>query len=142
LHGDPVESVFRGDGWVSVYGLGYVGLSLAAVYLRKGLRVIGVDINEPRLEAIRDLRLGGAEPEVAEAIRRGLAEDRMRLTPDGSHASRNSVVKVVTVPVYLDWLSRRPGFEAIISASKSIASGLKRGDLVIIESSVPPGTTE
>ncbi len=139
---DPVEAVFEYDGWISVYGLGYVGLSLAAVYLRKGLRVVGVDISEERLRAVGEGRLGNAEAEVAEAVHRGLEEGRFKLTSNGVEASRLSVIKVVTVPVYMDWVSKEPSFDALVSAARSIAGGLKQGDLVVVESSVPPGTTE
>ena len=142
MNPDPVEKVFSGEGAVSVYGLGYVGLSLTAVYLRRGLRVIGVDIDEGRLESIRRGELGNAEEEVRDAVRSGLMENRLTLTSNGVEASRSSVVKVVTVPVYLDWLTRKPSFNALRSVAESIAGGLKKNDLIIVESSVPPGTTE
>ncbi len=139
---DPVERVYRGEDWVAVYGAGYVGLGLVAVYLRKGLRVIAVDIDEEKLRLIRELRISYGEPELVEAVRKGLEEERLVLTSDGVYASRNSAVKIVTVPVYIDWVTKKVSYDALVSASRSIARGLRRGDLVIIESSVPPGTTE
>ncbi len=138
---DPVEEVRSGRGWVAVYGVGYVGLSLVAVYLRKGYRVIGVDIDEAKLEAIRSGRLWYGEEAIREAVRKGLEEDRLVLTTDSTGASRKSVIKVVTVPVYVDWLRKDYSFHAIRDVSEKIGRGLKKHDLVIIESSVPPGTT-
>ncbi len=138
---NPVEEVRKGRGWIAVYGVGYVGLSLVAVYLRKGYRVIGVDIDEEKLEAIRSGKLWYNEEVIKRAVENGLKENRLVLISDGIEASRRSVIKVVTVPVYTDWETKEYSFHALIDVSEKIAAGLKRGDLVIIESSVPPGTT-
>ena len=136
-----IDEVFRGSGKVAVYGVGYVGLSLVAVYLRKGLRVIGVDIDEGRLKAIREGRLWFNELEIKEALQKGLGEGRLELTADGVSASRDSLIKVITVPVDIDWFRREYSFNSLKAVSKDIGEGLKEGDLVILESSVPPGTT-
>ncbi len=138
---NPVELVRTGKGWITVYGVGYVGLSLVAVYLRKGYRVIGVDIDEEKLELIREGRLWYGEEAIRTALSRGLSEGRLELTSDGVEASRRSVIKTVTVPVYVDWIRKTYSFHALRDASEKIGEGLKKGDLVIIESSVPPGTT-
>lgn len=139
---DIVEEVFSGKQWVAVYGVGYVGLSLIAVYLRKGMRVIGVDIDEKKLEALSHGEFWFNEETIREAIKEGLRENRLILTTDGIEASKNSGVKVVTVPVYIDWDSKEISYHAIEDVSKKIGRGLKKEDLVIVESSVPPGTTE
>jgi len=136
-----INEVFKGSGKVAVYGVGYVGLSLVAVYLRKGLRVIGVDISEGRLRAIHEGRLWFNELEIKEALRDGLSEGRLKLTTDGVDASRESLIKVITVPVNFDWFRREYSFESLKAASRDIGKGLKEGDLIILESSVPPGTT-
>lgn len=138
----PVDRVFKNLEPVAVYGLGYVGLPLIAVYLRKGLKVIGVDIDSSKVEAVNAGELKYPEAKVLEAIKKGLSEKRMHATTDGVEASKTSVVKVVTVPVYVDWETRTPVYTAFKKAVETIGKGLKKGDLVIIESSVPPGTTE
>ncbi|MEB3772341.1 MAG: nucleotide sugar dehydrogenase [Desulfurococcales archaeon] len=139
---DAVDKVYSGDAWISVYGTGYVGLSLIAVYLRKGLKVIGVDVDEDKLEKIRNGAPHVVEEKIREAVKKGLDENRLKLESDGVKASRESLVKVVTVPVYLDWITKEVDYTAWESALRNIGRGLKRGDLVIIESSVPPGSTE
>ncbi len=139
---DPVDLVFSSERWVSVYGVGHVGLSLIAVYLRHGLRVIGIDIDKNKLRSIREGKFRFSEKEIKEAIVKGLSDGRLVLTTDGIKASKESVIKVVTVPVFIDWITKEVSYEAIKDVSKKIALGLKKGDLVIIESSVPPGTTE
>ena len=139
---DVVEKIYRGEGWIAVYGVGYVGLSLVATYLRRGLKVIGVDIDRQKLEAIREGRLWFNEEAIRDAIRKGIEEGRLELTINGVEASKKSLIKIVTVPVYIDWDTKKISYHALEDVSKKIAKGLKRGDLVIIESSVPPGTTE
>ncbi len=139
---DAVDKVYSREGWIAVYGVGYVGLSLIAVYLRKGLKVIGVDIDRGKLEAIRRGELWFNEEAIRKAVERGLRENRLELTTDGVEASRKSVIKIITVPVYIDWVTKKISYHALEDVSKKIARGLKKGDLVIIESSVPPGTTE
>ncbi|MEB3851469.1 MAG: nucleotide sugar dehydrogenase [Desulfurococcales archaeon] len=140
--GNPVAEVYSGSAWVTVCGAGYVGLSLAAAYLRRGLRVVLVDIDRSKLEAIRAGSFSFVEDDVANAIRDGLSGGRLDLTPDCGGAVARSRVVVVTVPVYLDWDEKRVVYDAFRGALQSIGGSLKRGDLVIIESSVPPGTTE
>ena len=123
----------------SVYGLGYVGLTLAAVWLRAGAKVIGVDIDLKKLEKIKKLEYKFPEEEIKEAIKAGFSQKRFMVTNDGIDASKKSDVKIVTVPVYLK--NGEPNLKAIEDVTYAIAKGLCKGDLVIIESSVPPGTT-
>ncbi len=137
---DPVKKVFEEDEKVAVYGAGYVGLALATVFLRKRLKVILVDIDENRLNSLKEGDLNIFETEIKEAIVRGLDEDSLKLTVDGYEASKNSIVKVVTVPVYFNWDSKSIDYNSIIDVSKKISKGLKKSDLVIYESSMPPGT--
>ena len=138
--GEELGSLLReGRLTIAIYGLGYVGLSLAAVWLRAGARVIGVDVNRAKLSSLRRGVMLVPDPLVKEAIRRGLSEGRLLLTEEGRGASRDSEVKLITVPVPL--ISGSPNFKQLGEALRKVADGLKRGDLVIIESSVPPGTT-
>ena len=68
---DVVDEVISGRAKISVYGLGYVGLALVSVYLRKGLNVIGVDISKEKIYRIRNLKLSKVlEKEIYEAIHR------------------------------------------------------------------------
>ena len=136
-----MREVFSGKHWVSVYGVGYVGLSLIAVYLRNGLRVIGVDIDEQKLKNIQSGGFNFRETEIKEAVRKGIKEKKLALTSDGVEASKLSKIKVVTVPINVEWQFRTFNFNSLKAAVSDIGKGLKPGDLVIIESSVPPGTT-
>jgi UDP-N-acetyl-D-glucosamine dehydrogenase len=134
-------SLGSGDIAIAVYGLGHVGLGISAVWLRAGAKVIGVDINE---EAVKSLNDGISpvkdEPGIPETIKKCVAEGKFKATIDGVKASRESHVKIIAVPTTLS-SNMKCDLSATKHALQSIAEGLKKGDLVIIESSVPPTTT-
>jgi nucleotide sugar dehydrogenase len=144
LHSSPESlksSLRNGSIVIAVYGLGHVGLGISAVWLRAGGKVVGVDINE---EVVKSLNNGISpiknEPGIPETIKKCIAERRFEATTDGAKASRESHVKVVAVPTTLT-ANRKCDLSAMKHALQAIATGLKKGDLVIIESSVPPTTT-
>ncbi len=139
-----VDLLRKGELTVSIYGLGYVGLALAAAWVRAGAKVIGVDIDAIKVERLNSGVVNYLEADVVEALSVAVKTGRFSATTDGVVASIRSDVKIVAVPVFL---KKSPtavevDFSALTSAAKAIGAGLKRGDLVIVESSVPPGTTE
>jgi nucleotide sugar dehydrogenase len=125
---------------VAVYGMGYVGKAVAAVMLRAGFEVVGVDVSREKVEELNRGSVRYVEAEVREAIARGLREGSFRATVDGVEASRECGVKVVTVPVYLG-RDLQPDFSSFEAAVRAAGEGSEKGDLVVVESSVPPGTT-
>ncbi|MEM0347729.1 MAG: nucleotide sugar dehydrogenase [Zestosphaera sp.] len=139
---DPVDRVFEGGCGALVFGLGYVGLALVAAYLRKGLRVYGVDKNLDKIKALHLRSFRFLERNIEEAIYNGLEKGMLKLTTDSLEFSESACVKVITVPVYLDWLTKEIDYSSLVEVGESVGSGLKKKDLVILESSVPPGTTE
>ncbi|MFN3268440.1 MAG: nucleotide sugar dehydrogenase [Zestosphaera sp.] len=139
---DPVDRVFEGGCGVLILGLGYVGLALAAAYLRKGLRVYGVDKNPEKIKALHTRTHKFLEKKVEEAIYGGLEKGVLSLTTNSLEFSGSACVKVITVPVHLDWLTKEIDYSPLVEVGESLGSGLRKKDLVILESSVPPGTTE
>ncbi len=138
-----INEVFSSRCWVGIYGAGYVGLSLTAVFLRAGAKVLLVDIDASKLRRLKELRLPKCvEAEVKEALSKGLRSGRVEFVSDGVEASKLSRVKLVTVPVMYDRARNVINYEPLLTACRDIGKGLRRGDLVVIESSVPPGTTE
>lgn len=125
---------------LAVYGLGNVGGPIAAAWLRKGAKVIGVDIS---LELLSQIRLGTShmkEPMISETFSKSLHDGHLSLTTNGVEASRNSDVKIIAVPVGLK--NKKIDLSALISVTKNISKGMKKGDAVIISPSIPPGTCE
>lgn len=120
---------------IAVVGLGYVGLPLAVEFGRI-YPVIGFDINRARIEALRrgvDVTLETDANELSDAKHLAFADD--------SAAIADCNVFIVTVPTPID-AHRRPDLTPLIKASELVGSVLKRGDIVIYESTVYPGATE
>jgi nucleotide sugar dehydrogenase len=125
---------------VAVYGLGRVGASVAAVMLRHGFSVIGVDVDKDKVDRINSKeKIFSLEPHVDESFEKGIEEGTFRATVDLKWASEASKYKIITVPVPL--VLKTPDFTNIKQASEAIGKGIKKGDVLIVESSVPVGTT-
>ncbi|MEM2127616.1 MAG: nucleotide sugar dehydrogenase [Candidatus Bathyarchaeia archaeon] len=131
----------RGDLRIAVYGLGRIGLPLAVAWLRAGQRVMGVDIDR---ETVEKINMGASpiqdEPGIPEAVSEYTSKGRFQATTDLVRASEESDVKLVAVPTTL---KEGGGFnsEPLERALRGIGRGLKRGDGVSIECTVPPTTT-
>jgi len=126
----------------AVYGMGRVGSPIAVAWLRGGAKVIGVDINEDLVEELkRGITPFDDEPGIEEGIKRALLEGRFSATADGVDGSRRSDVKIVVIPTTLN-ADKRLDNRNMESVIRSIGKGLKAGDIVIIECTVPPLTTE
>ncbi|MGZ5896850.1 MAG: nucleotide sugar dehydrogenase [Xanthobacteraceae bacterium] len=120
---------------IAVVGLGYVGLPVAVAFARSGAPVIGFDIDRRRID---ELRLGHdctREVEPAE-----LKQPTLRYENDLSPLAEANFY-VVTVPTPIDG-ARRPDLSAMLAASESVGSVLKRSDIVVYESTVYPGAVE
>jgi len=120
---------------IAVVGLGYVGLPLA-VEFGKSRSVIGFDINSSRVEALSRGEDHTLEVDAAEL------QGAMYLSYSSNpEALAGCNVYIVTVPTPID-SHKRPDLTPLLSASRSIGAVLKRGDIVIYESTVYPGCTE
>jgi len=125
---------------IAIYGLGNVGGPIASAWLRKGAKVIGVDISKKLLTDITEGKSHKAEPYISKTFSRALEKGKLQLTSNGVEASKNSEIKIVAVPVGLK--KGRIDLRALLAATTSISKGLKKGDAVIISPSLSPGTTE
>jgi UDP-N-acetyl-D-galactosamine dehydrogenase len=120
---------------LAIIGLGYVGLPLA-VEFGKSRKVIGFDINTPRIKALQS----GLD-KTLEVNKEEIASAKQLSFTDNLHELAQCNVFIVTVPTPIDE-HKRPDLTPLISASKAIGSILKKGDIVIYESTVYPGATE
>jgi UDP-N-acetyl-D-mannosaminuronic acid dehydrogenase len=127
---------------VAVYGLGKMGLPLAAVFAERGARVIGADINQKVVDEINEGRCPIVnEPGLPETLEATVAAGRLSATTDGLAAAKQSDVMVILVPCLLN-KDRSPDLTAVTEACSSISLGLSKGDFVILETTVPPRTTK
>ncbi|WP_289132035.1 Vi polysaccharide biosynthesis UDP-N-acetylglucosamine C-6 dehydrogenase TviB [uncultured Spongiibacter sp.] len=120
---------------LAVIGLGYVGLPLA-VEFGKHRNVVGFDINAQRIDALKkghDTTLEVSDEELAESEKLVFSADVATLA--------DCNVYIVTVPTPIDE-HKRPDLTPLIKASETIGKTLKKGDIVIYESTVYPGATE
>jgi UDP-N-acetyl-D-mannosaminuronic acid dehydrogenase len=122
---------------VCVVGLGYIGLPTAAVIARSGCRVLGVDVSETVVETINRGEIHIEEVDL-DGLVRGVVE-RGLLRASSEVAA--SDVFVVAVPTPFD-KDHAPDISHVLAAGRSIAPVLKPGDVVILESTSPVGTTE
>jgi len=124
---------------VSVVGLGYVGLSMAAVLARRGSRVFGIDHREDVVNLINTGNCPIREPGLKELLRRVTVFGRLTAHTDpGVAAGAGTVIMAVGTP--LD-TSSRPDLGQLEQAAADIAPFLRKGQSLIIKSTVPPGTT-
>ncbi len=127
---------------IGVIGLGYVGLPAACMFANAGFKVNGVDLNGPRTATINAGRspIEGDEPGLADLVSGVVASRRLRTSTAYSDLADTDVVLIcVDTPVDPD---HRPRFGALRSACSRLGEVLKDGALVIIESTIAPGTIE
>lgn len=135
------EAFKNGEINVVVFGLGKLGLPLAAVIASKGARVIGVDINERLVEKINNGENPlPNEPGLGELLSRVVGEGKLIATTDWEKAVREGDVYIIIVPVVVDSIGK-PKLDIIFDVVEKISLGLEKGDIVIIETTLPIGTT-
>jgi len=135
------EKLSSGQLTVAVYGLGRVGLPLAVSWLMAGAKVIGVTRTRKSVRRVMSMKPGFDEPGIDEALKEFVPKGKLTATTDGVAASKRSEVKLITVPSTVDMESRTVDLSSLEDVYPKIGRGLKRGDIVITETSVPPGTT-
>jgi UDP-N-acetyl-D-mannosaminuronic acid dehydrogenase len=135
----PTATGFADAGFerVSVVGLGYVGLPTAAVMANRGLTVIGVDANPKAVERINRGEAHIVEPDLDILVRSATASGNLRAVNKPEPA--NAFIVAVPTP-FRD--NHEPDLAFVESAARSIAPVLTKGNLVVLESTSPVGTTE
>lgn len=124
---------------VAVIGTGWVGSCLAAAMAGRGLDVVGVDIDAGRVTDLNAGRPGLEEPGLAEAMTEGLAAGRLRFTTDFAVVPAADVVVIaVNTPINDDG-SFADGY--LRAACQEIRDRIRPEQLIVVKSTVPPGTT-
>ena len=127
-------------GRVSVFGLGYVGLPTAALFAENGLDVLGVDTDPRVVETVNAGRPHFGEPDLGALVRRVVEGGKLR----ASAAPKPADAFVIAVPTPLRGRGEagRPDTSFVEAAARAVAPMLAAGGLVVIESTIPVGTTE
>ncbi len=122
---------------VVVLGLGYIGLPTAAIIARTGAQVLGVDVTESVVETVNSGRVHIEEVDLDGLVSGVVARGTLR----ASTAIEPADVFVIAVPTPFD-ADHAPNIRYVLDAATTIASVLKTGDTIILESTSPVGTTE
>src|SRR5450631_2215814 len=120
---------------IAVIGLGYVGLPVAVAFARAGNPVVGFDIDQARI-----LELKAGQDRTREVETSDLKLASLTFSSEAT-AFRTSDFFIVTVPTPID-SARRPDLGAVFEASRLVGDALKKGDIVVYESTVYPGAVE
>ena len=122
---------------ISVIGLGYIGLPTAAVFADTGVEVVGVDVNQKAIALINLGKPHFGEPNLDALVRRVVETGKLKAT-DTPEAADAFIIAVPTP--FMD--GHVPDLSYIEAAARAIAPVLKKGDLVVLESTSPVGATE
>lgn len=124
---------------IGIIGLGYVGLPLALLFAKKGFKVVGIDIDRGRIHRLKEGTSYITDISDVE-LKSALGTRRLEATGDFSAVKKLDAV-IICVPTPLD-KRRRPDMSHIKNASLKVKEHIKRGQIIILESTTYPGTTK
>ncbi|KAD4007143.1 UDP-N-acetyl-D-mannosamine dehydrogenase [Arthrobacter yangruifuii] len=122
---------------VAVIGLGYIGLPTAAILAGKGLHVIGVDVNPYTVEAVNEGRVPFVEPDLGVQVAGAVSQGH--LVAQSATPRADAYIVAVPTPFKAD---KSADLVYVEQAARNIAPRIQPGNLVILESTSPPGTTQ
>ncbi|MDZ4134435.1 MAG: nucleotide sugar dehydrogenase [Paracoccaceae bacterium] len=123
---------------ISVIGLGYIGLPTAAMFASRKIAVVGVDVNQNAVDTINRGEIHIVEPDLDIAVSTAVASGYLRATttPEPAEAF------LIAVPTPFKGDNHEPDLRFVEAAARAIAPVLAPGNLVVLESTSPVGTTE
>ena len=132
------EKIMDKSAKIGIVGLGYIGLPLAVAFGEAGFKVLGVDKQQKRVDAVKQGQsyIGDVSNERLQAV---LANNRLQTTTEQSKLGETDAI-CICVPTPLT-KTKDPDLSYIINESKEIAKYLRRGQLIVLESTTYPGTT-
>jgi len=138
LRNDFIEKMNKKECVIAVVGIGYVGLPLVLGYCDAGYSVLGVDVDQKKVESLEQGK-SYITYIADEKIKQIKESGKFRATTDFSALSQADAI-LICVPTPLDHY-REPDLSYIVSTTNSIAAHLREGQLVVLESTTYPGTT-
>ena len=129
------NNLVKGNAKLALIGLGYVGMPIAVAFAKKGLQVIGFDLNPQKISLYK----AGIDP-TKEVGDDAIRESEVYFTSDEKDLKQASFhIVAVPTPVNMD---HTPDLTPVIGASRIIGRNLRKGSIVVYESTVYPGVTE
>lgn len=125
---------------ICVIGLGYIGLPTAALIANKGFSVSGVDTSQQVISALNQGDINTVEADLSKFIKSAISSGKLKFFSN----IQQSDVYMICVPTPLNIIKDKPhpNIDHVLEATKRFASFIKPGDLIILESTSPVGTTE
>lgn len=126
---------------IAVCGLGYVGLPVAFLLAKAGFKVVGIDKNEEKIAKLNKgkVTIEGREPGLKELAKEVFTKGNFSSTTDPANYQKAQVI-LVAVETPVEDGTHEPAYVALKSALKDIGKNIKKGTLVVIESTIAPGT--
>lgn len=121
---------------ICVVGLGYIGLPTAAMFAQSGIQVVGYDTNEAILSKLEKGGIHIDEPDLDRLVAKVVSDGK--LTVSRTVPMADVFIIAVPTPIQLD---KTADLTAVVHATEAIAPQVRRGNLVVLESTSPPGTT-
>lgn len=124
---------------IGIFGLGHIGLPTAAILANNNIHVLGADVNENTVNNINQGICNFEEPGLNSLVKDAVKNNYLTATTDLEYVANTCDIIIVIVPTPI-FENKKADLTYVISACESIKKGLKKGNLVIIESTVPPET--
>jgi len=136
-----LDRIKNGRAKVAIIGLGYVGLPLAAAFASKGFETIGIDLNKKRVSEVNSGKsyITDVDSDEISALVKGRSA-KLRAYSDFSGV-KNADAVIICVPTPLN-KNKEPNMSYVMSAAELSAKNFRKGQLIILESTTYPGTTE
>jgi nucleotide sugar dehydrogenase len=134
--------LIEGNVTIGVVGLGRIGLPSAAAFAQAGLQVVASDINQAVVDSVNSGKSRFVdEPGLNEMLADVVAKGKLVATTSTSSVANRSDLIIICVPTPIDD-AKSPDYSYIVAASKQVGASLRAGSIVVIESTVGPGTVE
>jgi len=140
---DLAEAIRSKRAVTAVIGLGYVGLAVACALAHAGFRVLGIERDHDKAAQIAAAicPISGHEPRLAELLKEAIQSGRLQVSNDPQDCREASVI-LIAVETPVDAVSKAPRYEALKGALRDLGPSIQTGALVIVESTIAPGTME
>ena len=126
---------------ICIIGIGRIGLPTALVFAQAGAKVIGADISDEVVENINRGITYIDEPDIEDILKSTVSSGNFRASTDVPGSITEADVIIICVPTPVD-VNKNPDYSALMAVSQDLVKGLKKGSLVIVESTIAPGVVE
>jgi len=136
-----IENIRRKEARIAIIGLGHLGLTTATIFAEADFSVVGVDV---KLDVVKDVSCGKnylEERGLDDLLKEAVGKGKLKATINALEAVREADIDIICVQTPVGE-EKKPNLTYIEDACRTVARGLSKGNLVVVGSTVPPGTTK